>query len=298
MIWRQGIGKNSLSEKTGQAKGNLMFQFEVKQRQSRLSVAIGVLEVIYHATVRQLRKSHTNALVGLMMNVLQTMMLVAVFFLMFSILGMRNAAVRGDFLIYIMSGIFLYMTHVKTLGAVVGSEGPASPMMQHAPMNTLVAIASSALSSLYIQVLSVVIVLYIYHIAFNPIEFENLPGAFGMLMLAWFSGIGVGLIFLAIKPWFPKFTSIGSQLYTRANMIASGKMFLANTMPYTMLKMFDWNPLFHVIDQARGYAFINYNPHYSNWHYALIVALALTMIGFVGEAYTRKHVSISWSARQ
>ncbi|GKY86372.1 ABC transporter permease [Sinisalibacter aestuarii] len=257
-----------------------------------------MLEVIYVATVRQLRTSHTNAIVGLFLNMLQTMLLVGVFYFMYAVLGLRGTLIRGDFLIYIMSGIFLYMTHVKTLGAVAGAAGPTSAMMQHAPMNTLVAIVSSALSQLYIQVLTVVIVLYIYHIAFNPIEFENVLGAFGMLLLAWFSGIGVGLIFLALRPWFPNFTRVGTQLYTRANMIASGKMFVANTLPYTMLKIFDWNPLFHIIDQARGFAFINYNPHYSNWLYPLIVSVVLMMIGLMGESYTRKHASLSWGARR
>lgn len=41
-------------------------------------------------------------------------------------------------------------------------------------------------------------------------------------------------------------------------MIASGKMFVANTLPNFMLAMFDWNPLLYTIDQARGFAFINY----------------------------------------
>lgn len=297
MMRRQGIGKNSLPKKVPQAEGEQMFQFDVQKRRSRLSVAVSLLEVIYHATVRHLRKSHSNAVVGLLLNMMQTMMLVAVFFFMFSVLGLRGAALRGDFLIYIMTGIFLYMTHVKTLGSVVSSEGPTSPMMQHAPMNTLVAIISAALSELYIQVLSVVLVLYIYHIGFKPLEFENMAGAFGMLLLAWFSGIGVGLNFLALKPWFPKFVGVASQLYTRANMIASGKMFVANTLPFTLLAMFSWNPLFHIIDQARGFAFINYNPHYSNWVYPLVVATTLLMVGFMGESYTRKHASISWGAR-
>lgn len=274
-----------------------MFQFEVKQRQSRLVTVVNLLEVIYHATVRQLRKTHSNAVIGLFLNMLQTMMLVAVFYLMYSILGRGGSQVRGDFLIFIMTGIFLYMTHVKTLGAVVGSEGPTSPMMQHAPMNTFVAIVSSALSELYRQVLSVAFVLFVYHIGFKQIEFEYLPGAFGMLMLAWFSGVAVGLNFLALKPWFPQFSGIATQIYSRANMIASGKMFLANTLPFTMVAMFNWNPLFHIIDQARGYAFVNYNPHYSSWHYAFIVSLVLLMTGFVGEAYTRKHASLSWGAR-
>lgn len=274
-----------------------MFRFEVPRQQSTLSIIVSQFEVIYHTTVRRLRQTHFNALVALFMNMLTTLILVASFYLLYTILGRGGARVRGDFLIYIMTGIFLYMTHVKTMGAVAGSEGPTSSMMQHAPMNTLVAIIASALSELYIQVLSVVIVLYVYNIAFKPVEFESMRGVFAMLLLAWFSGIAVGLNFLAIKPWFPNITKIGSQVYSRANMIASGKMFVANSLPYTMIAMFDWNPLFHIIDQSRGFAFINYNPHHSSWTYPLGVSLVLLMTGFIGESYTRKHASASWSAR-
>jgi len=272
--------------------------FQVTERQSTLSQIVSLSEVIYHATVRNVRKTHPNALFGLFLNVLQTMMLVAIFFVMYAVLGLKGSALRGDFLLYIMSGIFLYMTQVKTMGAVVGSEGPTSAMMQHAPMTTFIAIMSAALSQLYIQVLSVALVLYVYHIAFVRIEFENLAGAFGMLMLAWFSGFAIGMVFLAVKPWFPQFASIGSSIYARANMIASGKMFVANNLPHKMLMMFSWNPLFHIIDQARGYTFINYNPHYSNWHYSLIVSITLMIIGFLGESFTRKHASLSWGARR
>lgn len=271
--------------------------FEVHTPRSRFAQYVGVLEVIYHATVRSVRKTHSNALMGLFINMLQTMMLVAVFYIMFTILGMRGSVIRGDFLLYIMSGIFLYMTQTKTMGAIVGSEGPTSPMMQHAPMTTFVAICSAALGALYIQILSAVVVLYIYHIAFKPVEINHLGGTLGMLLLAWFSGIGIGMVFLSLKPWFPQFATVGSTIYSRANMIASGKMFLANSLPFNMLAMFSWNPLFHIIDQARGFAFINYNPHYTSWRYALIVSTVLLVIGFIGEAYTRKHASISWAAR-
>ena len=272
--------------------------FQVGQQRSRLSQVVALLEVIYHATVRDVRKTHANALVGIFLNMLQSLTLVLIFYVMYAVLGLRGSIIRGDFLLYIMSGIFLYMTQIKTMGAVVGSEGPASPMMQHAPMNTFVAIVSASLSQLYTQVLSVVVLLYVYHIAFNPIAIYDPAPAFAMLLLAWFSGIAIGLIFLAVKPWFPQVAGVGSTIYARANMIASGKMFLANSMPYYMLAFFTWNPLFHIIDQARGFVFINYNPHHSNWLYPLLVSLGLMMIGFMGEAYTRKHVSISWSARR
>lgn len=270
--------------------------FQAPTTRSRHAAALATAEVIYHATVRNLRKSHRNALIGLFINMLQTLLLVAVFYFMFTILGLKSNAVRGDFLLYIMSGVFLYITHTKSMAAIVGSEGPASPMMQHAPMSTFVAITSSALSALYMQVLSAGVVLFIYDVAYRPLEVYQPVGVIAMLLLAWFSGVAVGMVFLAMKPWFPQFTNVASTIYARANMIASGKMFLANTLPFTMLKIFDWNPLFHIIDQARGYAFINYNPHYSSWSYALGVAAVLLILGLMGESYTRKHASLSWNA--
>ncbi|KEJ90702.1 ABC transporter permease [Sulfitobacter donghicola] len=274
-----------------------MFQ-PVRKTRSTAHVILTMMELIYHSIVRSVRKSHNNAFLAIATNILQAVIFVGAFYVMFSILGLRGAALRGDFLIYIMSGIFLYMTHSKALGAVVGSEGPASPMMQHAPMNTIISICSAALGALYIQVLSLAVILFVYHVAFTPLEVEHPFAAFGMLMLAWFTGAALGLVLLAIKPWFPTAVSIFSTIYQRANMIASGKMFVANTLPGFMLAMFDWNPLFHTIDQARGFAFLNYNPRYSDPMYALWVGLVLVMVGLMGEFYTRKHASISWSARR
>src|SRR6056297_2653255 len=134
-----------------------------RQNTTIFGSALALSELIYHNTVRSLRKTHANAFVGLLMSMLQSVIMVVAFVLLFSVLGLRGTAIRGDFLLYIMSGIFLFMTHTKAMGAVIGSEGPASPMMKHAPMTTAVAICSAALGSLYIQVLSMVVVLWVYH---------------------------------------------------------------------------------------------------------------------------------------
>ena len=274
-----------------------MFQ-STRKPTGRLSSAVSMLELIYHSIVRSIRKTHNNAIMAIFTNMLQAVLFVAAFYVMFTILGLRGAAVRGDFLIYVMTGIFLFLTHTKTLGAVVASEGPASPMMQHAPMTTVISIASAAFGALYIQVLSLFVILFAYHVVMTPLEIEQPIPAFGMLLIAWFTGGALGVVLLAIKPWFPTFVQIFTTVYQRANMIASGKMFLANTLPGFMLAMFDWNPLFHAIDQSRGFAFITYYPRYSNWEYPIWVGLVLLMIGMMGEFYTRKHASLSWSARR
>ncbi len=268
--------------------------FYTSAPKSGWTATVRTLELIYHTAVRNVRKSHNNAIIAILLNMLQIALMVLVFYFMFTILGLRGMAVRGDFLIYIMSGIFLYITHLKAMGAVVGSDGPSSAMMLHAPMNTAISIAGNIVSALYIQILSMATILFIYHVAVTPVVIKDPIGTFAMFLLAFFTGLGVGLILLAIKPWFPSFVAIFTTVYQRANMIASGKMFLANTLPGYMIAMFDWNPLFHCIDQARGYAFANYFPRNSNWEYALWLGITLLM----GEFYTRKHASLSWGARR
>jgi ABC-type polysaccharide/polyol phosphate export permease len=272
--------------------------FEQSGPKTTLQSAITIAELVYHSIVRKVRKTHGNAVVSILLNMMQAAIFVLAFFVMFSVLGLRGAAIRGDFLLYIMSGIFLFMTHTKTMGAVVGAEGPSSPMMKHAPMNTAISILAAALGTLYIQMLSLLAILFIYHVGFTPVHIEQPVAALGMLLTAWFTGATIGLVLLSVKPWFPTFVSIVNTIYSRVNMIASGKMFVANTLPGFMLTMFDWNPLFHTIDQARGFTFVNYYPRNSSTEYPLYVGLVLLMLGLMGEFYTRRKASLSWGSRR
>lgn len=270
--------------------------FEIRKKRNNFVVAFEMCELIFHASVREVQKAHRNAFLAILKNLVQVLTLLLVFYIMINVLARGAARIRGDFLLYLLSGIFLYMTHIKSIGAISGAEGGSSPMMQHAPMNTVIAISAAALSTLYIQTLSVVLILFVYHIGVKNVTIYDATGAYGMLMMAWFTGSAIGMVFLAAKPWAPNIISVVSQLYQRANMLASGKMFLANTLPSFMLAMFDWNPLFHSIDQARGFTFINYNPHYSSVMYPLTFGLVALVIGMMGEFFTRKRVSQSWTA--
>jgi len=270
--------------------------FEARRRQSTFGLALTMLELSFLAAARKVRQSHRSAIWAILLSIFQSLLFLAAFYVMFTLLGVRSMAIRGDFMLYLMSGIFAYLTHIKAVQQVMGSEGPASTMMQHAPMNTLVAIFSSALSSLYTQTVSLLVLLLILHTMFNPISIHDWPGALLMFLLAWGTGCVVGLLLLAAKPWMPDVAGIVQLVYVRANMIASGKMFVANMLPTSMINMFDWNPLFHVIDQGRGFIFVNYFPHRTNWEYPLYFVLVALVLGFMAEAYTRKHVSASWGA--
>lgn len=272
--------------------------FQPNVRTSAANSGFALLELIFHASVRNIRKSHGNAILGLLMNILQSLIMVVIMVAMFDILGMRGVAVRGDFVLYIMTGVFNFATHSKTLSAVSRSDGPTSAMMKHSPMNTIVAISAAALGSLYLQVLSAGVILFMYHTLWTPITIHQPVYVAGMFLLSWASGIGVGMVFKAATPWQPEFFGLLTTIYSRANMIFSGKMFLANATPTYILSMYTWNPLFHSIDQTRGFMFENYHPHYSSVTYPIIVTVVLMVLGLMGENFTRRHASASWDAKR
>jgi len=274
-----------------------MFRPQAK-RPSRIRSGFEFLELIYHATVRNLRKNHGNAVYGLMMDVVRAILILAIFVVMFWVMGLRSSPIRGDFILYVMSGVFMFLTHTKALAAVSGADGPTSAMMMHAPMNPVVAVCSAALAALYQQLFAMGVILLLYHTLWAPISIHEPIGFLAMLLLSWFSGAAIGLIFYAAKPWQPDMVGILSTIYQRANMIASGKMFVASMLPASRRSLFDWNPLFHTIDQARGHMFLNYHPRYTSVEYPIKVALICILIGLMAEFYTRKHVSLSWQKRQ
>ncbi len=271
----------------------MRFKADVKRTKAR--TALGMLELVFHGAVHSVRKTHTSAVMSLVINLFQTTLMIAGFYLMFTFAGVRGNAIRGDYVLFLMSGIFMFMIHVKTLNSVMKADGPTSAMMKHAPMNTLIAIAAAALGTLYIQIFSAAIILYIYHAVISPLTFDQPVGMMGMLLLSWATGISIGLMLRAAMPWQPRVISTIAQVYSRLNMIASGKMFVANAMPTAILQFFDWNPLFHVIDQGRGFIFLNYAPRYSSIEYPIYVMLACVTLGLIGEYYTGKRVSVSWT---
>jgi hypothetical protein len=51
-------------------------------------------------------------------------------------------------MLFIISGIAMFMIHNTAVQVVAGAEGPTSVIMQHAPMNTMIAVCSAALQSI------------------------------------------------------------------------------------------------------------------------------------------------------
>lgn len=274
-----------------------MFRHKSKKK-TLFNLGLDTLELIFHVAVRGLRQSRGNAVIGLLATIGKSVMMIAIMYVVFDLLGVRRIAVRGDFLLFVMSGVFMFMTHSSAMGAVARADGPTSPMMMHAPMNPIISICGAALASLYKQTLSALVILYLYHVLVTPFSFVDPVGVLGLHLLAWASGLGIGMAIRSARPWQPDFASVASTILMRVNVIASGKMVLANNLSPTLRDWFDWNPLFHIIDQGRGFIFENYSPRFTSISYAVYFTLTFIVIGLMAEFFTRQYASASWGKRR
>ncbi|SIS85544.1 ABC transporter permease [Paracoccus saliphilus] len=272
--------------------------FATKKNRNFVGATTSVLALIHHQTVYNLRQEHRNALIGLLLSIMQTVVFISVFGLFFVILGVRSSPIRADFMLFLISGVCPFMLHVKCVGAVSSAYKIGNPLMKHRPLTPLVLVMAAALAELYRQTLSVIVLLSIYHVMFNPVHLVDPVGCAAMFVLAWLAGLATGLFFLGISAWAPKGAGLLSTVYRRISMIASGKMMVANALPNAILVFFYWNPLFHIIDQLRGYAFINYNPVKTSYMYAIWFSLVLIVISVLINFATRKYESLSWNAAQ
>lgn len=272
--------------------------FATPNKQTFVGATAKILALIYHQTVYNLRQEHRNALIGLLLSIMQTVVFIFVFGLFFMILGVRSSPIRADFMLFLISGISPFLLHVRCVAAVSGSYKIGNPLMKHRPLTPLVLVMAAAFTELYRQTLAVMVVLSIYHIMFNPVHVVDPVGCAAMFILAWLAGLATGLFFLGISAWAPKGAGLLSTVYRRVSMIASGKMMVANALPNAIIMFFYWNPLFHIIDQLRGYAFINYNPVKTSYTYAIWFSLVLIVISVLINFATRKYESLSWNAAQ
>lgn len=270
----------------------------VEKRTSLFMEAFFFVELTYYTIIREVRSESGNAALGIVTAIMRVLMMVMIFYFMYEMIGLRGSIIRGDTLLFLVGGILLFFMHNNAISRTISAGSVVSPMMQHAPMTPTLMIISSALAGLYLHVLAALIIFLGIYLINGELDIYDPAGVALPFFLAWASGVIIGLLFLLIKPFAPRGMKILSTVYQRANMITSGKFFVANMLPNMVLPYFIWNPLFHAIDQARGAMFVNYFPHKTNLEYPVMFCVIGLLIGLMGEFWLRKTVSRSTAATQ
>ena len=275
------MGGKSLSRKGGLERKVARVQRYYRNK-SMGEATLSFMDLLYVSIVREFRTTNGGAILSFFFAILRPLVIFIVFWVMYEVIG-RSMIVRGDFLLFMMTGIMLYLFHIRAVKTLQKAGHAQAGMMFYARASTMLNVLSSAIYELYLNALAMMVILVSAYLIRGYMEIYDPTALLAPVFFAWASGLAVGMVFLAISPLAPGLVQTLFQVYRRAQMLASGKMFLANMIPASTLWLFTWNPLFHCIDQARGAAFINYLPRNTNMMYPIYFTLAAFFIGFLIE---------------
>ncbi|MEM9717198.1 MAG: ABC transporter permease [Pseudomonadota bacterium] len=257
---------------------------------------IEFLRLLYVSTINEIRGGSANALKAILMRVVQMVIMIVAFFALMSFTGLRNMGLRGDQILFTASGIFLFFIMNGAFKAAL-DQNPNAGQNMHAPITPLLTLLSSALAQLYINILTIFLIGLIIHTLIEPISVDNPKKLAAAVFWTWICGISIGTVFGGVGAFFPIVKSLAPMIMMRLNMVFSGKMFAANSLPAAMIPFFWWNPLFHTIDQARDAIFLNYTARYTTMEYTMWFTFAAFAIGLMLLHAAKKLVSASWGAR-
>lgn len=264
----------------------------LNQEKSQFMGALEFCELIFHSVVREVRTESGNASLGVFKEVANMALFIGLFYMIYHFMG-RSIAIRGDFMMFLLTGVALMVVHMKAIGSVRSASNATSAIMQHAPFTVILSIVSKAFAGFYLQGVAILVVVLVLWVFGMDLTVENPKGLVLPVFFAWASGIAVGLVFMMIAPLAPGAIRTFQKVYMRAQMITSGKFIPAGYLPSVMIGYFDWNPLFHCIDQARLATFVNYNKEVSSMGYPIWFTLIFLTLGLMGEFWSRKNLSKS-----
>lgn len=246
--------------------------------------------LVYSLVVRDLRTEHKNAALGILLSVAQPLAVGLVFFAFITWIGGRGGQIRGDDLTFILIGFILFFLHIRTVAAVATSLRP--DMLNHQRITPFLMICVKAISSAYKNVLALIIMVALNYLLRDVYEMRDPLLFIGVMFWCWLFGLAVGVIMLAANRYLT-WGGILQTTYIRIMFFTSGKFFVANSLPGTIRPFMDWNPLFHLLDQGRSAAFLNYTARTTDMTYPMMVIMALLVGAMLVEHYVRVNYSAS-----
>ena len=150
--------------------------------------------------------------------------------------------------------------------------------MQHPHLSPLLFIYADSIAVFYNWFLAIVILYFGNALYTGKMELEEPIMFFPIFFLTWLTGVGAGMIMGFLIAYF-SWAVILKRIIFKVMFFTSGKFTNANVLPGEMLDIMRWNPLFHLIDQMRDAAFVNYTAKYTNMVYPTICCFILLFLG-------------------
>lgn len=236
--------------------------------------------LMWALVVRSLREETGGAAIGFLRGVLMALVFCLAFYFLMTIFGLGGLTVRGDLMVFILIGVGFFFAMKFTMTAAMKAMQSSWKMAAHPHISPILLVYADSLGVFYNWFLAIVIIFIGNSLVTGHVELQNPIMFFPIFFITWLTGMGVGMILGFLIFYFSWFMIIKRVLF-KLMFFTSGKFTNANLLPMSLIDIFTWNPLFHLIDQMRQAAFVNYTAHHTNMVYPIICCFVLLLAGHI-----------------
>jgi capsular polysaccharide transport system permease protein len=247
-------------------------------RFSRTSLQI-MLDTIFALMMRELKTRFGAKKLGYFWAIAEPAAQASILALMFSLIG-RSSLAGVPVALFMISGIMPFKFFSKLLSQLAGSVQANKALFTYRQVSIL----DPLITRLIIEVITYIVVFCIIlsvmaWMGFN-VEMQDFLAFLMINVLLISLGLGMGILLCVASAYWEDTTKVVSMIMLPMFMI-SGIFFTATMIPQKYLYLFDWNPIFHVIELIRQAMFVSYTSPIGDWQYVAFCALVSNAAGLM-----------------
>ena len=199
--------------------------------------------------------------------------------IMFSLIG-RSSLSGVPVALFMISGIMPFKFFSKLLPQLAGSVQSNKALFTYRQVSIMDPLVTRLIIEVVTYIVTFCIILGVMAwIGFN-IEMQNFLSFLMVNVLLIALGLGIGISLCVASAYWEDTVKVVSMIMMPMFMI-SGIFFTATMIPQKYLYLFDWNPIFHVVELLREAMFVSYTSPVGDWQFVAFCALVSNAAGLM-----------------
>ncbi|MBX3493726.1 MAG: ABC transporter permease [Parvibaculum sp.] len=226
--------------------------------------------------------------IGYLWAILEPMMHVAVFSLIFYFIRARDS-LGMNVILFVATGVIPLFIYLKTYNHLTNALKQNRPLLNHSRVQPMDIYLARALLELFTHILVFIVFVSFIYMFVDKYSFGSAWSVLSNMFGLWIFGIGAGLALGSLVVFAESIKNVMDGL-NRLIYITSGVFFTLDMMPASVAKYLTYNPLLHFVDGVRG----NFNPLMGgsrvDFSYGIAWAVAVLVLGLVADRALRRRV--------
>ncbi|MCF3595130.1 ABC transporter permease [Rhodobacteraceae bacterium LMO-12] len=251
----------------------------MKQSNPAIPRRTGTIRTVIALLLREMSTTYGRSALGYVWAVLEPAGGIAMMTIVFSF-AFRSPAIGTNFPLFFASGILPFMAYSTTAQKVSVSLRFSRSLLFYPGVTFVDAILGRFLMNVITEIMIAVVVLSGIIIAFDLQVILDLPALAFAFTMAFALGLGIGTMNCYLLSMYPIW-EVTWAILNRPLFIISCIFFLFDTIPLPYRDWLWWNPLVHLVGEARSGVYSTYDASYVSPLYVFSVALVTFAAGLL-----------------